>query len=45
MLVYLGHTPGVGAYGVVDPESGDVLFRGTLQECNREAVKLGYLRP
>ena len=33
MIVYLGHIPGIGAYGVLDLHSAKVLFRGTLSEC------------
>jgi len=31
-VIYLGHAPGIGAYGV--RAGGDVVYRGTLSECH-----------
>lgn len=46
-VVYLGHWPGVGAYGIeVDEGFGPkIVFRGTLEECGREMVKMGQWSP
>lgn len=42
-VVYLGHWPGKGAYGVqVDEGFGPyIVFQGTLEECGREMEKMG----
>ncbi len=42
-VVYLGHKPGVGAYGIeVDEGFGPyIVFRGTLSECGREMELMG----
>ena len=37
IVQYVGHKPGVGSYGVVYSEQ--VLFRGTLSECEAELAR------